>query len=229
MSDAEHFKRLAGEKAVEQVRDGMVLGLGTGSSAKYATIKIGQLWQAGVLTDIVGIPTSSGTEALANEYGIPLTTLDTHPVIDLTIDGADEIDPNLDLIKGLGGALVREKITEIATRYLIIVADDSKMVNKLGTRGPLSVEVTQFAWRHHSRWLESLGCQPVLRGGKEDPYITDNHNFILDCTFPHGINDPAELNMILNNQPGIVGHGLFLGMANEAIVAGANGLQVIKK
>ncbi len=229
MSDVEHFKKLAGEKAVERVKDGMVLGLGTGSSAKYATIKIGQLWQAGALTGIVGIPTSSGTEELAREFDIPLTTLDEHPVIDLAIDGADEIDPNLDLIKGLGGALVREKITEIATKYLIIVADDSKMVDKLGTRGPLSVEVTQFAWRHHSRWLASLGCEPVLRGGKDTPYITDNHNFILDCTFPNGIDDPAELDTILNNQPGIVGHGLFLKMANEAIVAGGDGIEVIRK
>jgi ribose 5-phosphate isomerase A len=229
MSDVEHFKRLAGEKAVERVKDGMVLGLGTGSSAKYATIKIGQLWQSGVLTNIVGIPTSSGTEELAKEYDIPLTTLDEHPVIDLTIDGADEIDPNLDLIKGLGGALVREKITEMATKYLIIVADDSKMVDKLGTRGPVSIEVTQFARRHHARWLESLGCKPVLRGGEENPYITDNHNFILDCTFPNGIDDPAELDRILNNQPGIVGNGLFLNMANEAIVAGENGIEVIKK
>lgn len=229
MSDVEHFKRLAGEKAVERVKDGMVLGLGTGSSAKYATIKIGQLWQAGVLTDIVGIPTSSATEALAREFDIPLSTLDEHPVIDLAIDGADEIDPNLDLIKGLGGALVREKITEVATKYLIIVADSRKLVDKLGIRGPLSVEVTQFAWRHHVRWLAGLGCEPALRGGQDNPYITDNHNFIVDCTFPHGIDDPAELDKILNNQPGIVGHGLFLGMANEVIVAGEDGIKVIRK
>ncbi len=227
--DAEHFKKLAGEKAVDRVRDGMVLGLGTGSSAKYATIKIGKLWQAGALKDIVGIPTSSGTEALAREYDIPLTTLDEHPMIDLTIDGADEIDPKLDLIKGLGGALVREKITEIVTKYLIIVADDSKLVDKLGTKCPLSIEVTRFAWRHHARWLENLGCEPVLRGGEETPYLTDNHNYILDCTFPNGIDDPAELDRTLNNQPGIVGHGLFLNMADEAIVAGEDGMQVIKK
>lgn len=228
MSPAEHFKKLAAEKAVERVKDGMVLGLGTGSSAKYAIIKIGQLWQAGVLTDIVGIPTSQGTEELATEYDIPLTTLDEQPVIDLTIDGADEIDPNLDLIKGLGGALVREKITEIATKHLIIVADESKLVEKLGTRSPLSVEITQFAWRTHARWLESLGCTPVLRGGEESPYVTDNHNHILDCSFPHGIDDPAELDVILNNQPGIVGHGLFLNMAHEAIIAGEDGIRVIR-
>jgi ribose 5-phosphate isomerase A len=229
MPSVELFKRQAAEKAVERVKDGMVLGLGTGSSAKYAIIKIGQLWQAGVLTDIVGIPTSKETEALAGEYDIPLVTLDHCPEIDLTIDGADEIDPNLDLIKGLGGALVREKITEIATKYLIIVGDSKKLVKKLGTRCPLSVEVTQFAWQTHARWLKSLGCTPVLRGGEENPYITDNHNYILDCTFPNGIDDPPELDVVLNNHPGIVGHGLFLNMANEAIIAGEDGIQVIRK
>jgi ribose 5-phosphate isomerase A len=229
MPSVELLKRQAAEKAVERVKDGMVLGLGTGSSAKYAIIKIGQLWQAGVLTDIVGIPTSRETEALAGEYDIPLVTLDQCPEIDLTIDGADEIDPNLDLIKGLGGALVREKITEIATKHLIIVAHHHKLVKKLGTRCPLSVEVTQFAWQTHARWLESLGCTPVLRGGEESPYVTDNHNYLLECTFPNGIDDPAELDVVLNNHPGIVGHGLFLNMANEAIVAGEDGIQVIKK
>jgi ribose 5-phosphate isomerase A len=229
MPSVELFKKQAAEKAVERVKNGMVLGLGTGSSAKYAIIKIGQLWQAGVLTDIVGIPTSKETEALAGEYDIPLVTLDQCPEIDLTIDGADEIDPNLDMIKGLGGALVREKITEIATKYLIIVGDSKKLVKKLGTRCPLSVEVTQFAWRAHARWLESLGCTPVLRGGEETPYVTDNHNYILECTFLNGIDDPAELDVVLNNHPGIIGHGLFLNMANEAIIAGEEGIQVMRK
>ncbi|MBN1221130.1 MAG: ribose 5-phosphate isomerase A [Anaerolineae bacterium] len=229
MTPVEHFKKLAAEKAVERVKDGMVLGLGSGSSAKYATMKIGQLWQAGVLTDIVGIPTSRYTEELAKGYDIPLTTLDEHPVIDVTIDGADEIDPNLNLIKGLGGALVREKIIGMVTRHLIIVADESKLVGKLGTRGPLSVEITQFAWKTHRRWLESLGCVPVLRGGEDNPYITDNNNYILDCTFPNGIDDPAEMDVILNNHPGIVGHGLFLNMAHESIVAGEVGIRVLRK
>jgi ribose 5-phosphate isomerase A len=134
----ELFKKQAAEKAVERVNDGMVLGLGTGSSARYAIIKIGQLWQAGALKNIVAIPTSQATEALLREYDIPLATLDEHPVIDLAIDGADEIDPNLDLIKGLGGALLREKIIEVNAIQLIIVADDRKLVQKLGTRSPLS-------------------------------------------------------------------------------------------
>lgn len=229
MPDLEHFKRLAGEKAVDRVKDGMVLGLGTGSSAKYATVKIGQLWQSGALKDIVGIPTSKATEILAQEYDIPLIPLHQCPAIDVAIDGADEIDPKLDLIKGLGGALLREKMVESRAKKLIIVADDSKLVEKLGTRGPLSVEVVQFAWQASAQWLASLNCQPVLRGGETDPFITDNHNYILDCTFPNGIDNPAELNILLNNQPGIIGHGLFLGMAFEAIVAGENGVEVIRK
>jgi ribose 5-phosphate isomerase A len=132
----EDLKRAAAEKAVEQVKSGMVLGLGTGSSAKYAIIKIGQLWQAGVLTDIVGIPTSEGSAVLARDYDIPLTTLDEYDVIDLAIDGADEIDPHLNLIKGLGGALLREKMIESVTRRFIVIADGSKLVDRLATRAP---------------------------------------------------------------------------------------------
>jgi ribose 5-phosphate isomerase A len=229
MSNVEHFKRLAGEKAVDRVKDGMVLGLGTGSSAQYATMKIGQLWQSGALKDIVGIPTSSATEKLAREFEIPLGTLADHPVIDLAIDGADEIDPRLDLIKGLGGALLREKMIENNVKQLIIVAHDDKLVQKLGIRCPLSVEVVQFEWKATAQWLESLGCEPVLRGDSAAPYLTDNHNYILDCKFPHGINNPAQLDVTLNNRPGIVGHGLFLNMAHEAIVAGEDGIRVIKK
>jgi ribose 5-phosphate isomerase A len=229
MSPVELLKKHAAETAVEQVKDGMVVGLGTGTSAKYAIIKIGQLWQAGALTNIVGIPTSKATEAIAQEYDIPLSTLDEHPVVDLAIDGADEIDPDLNLIKGLGGALVREKMIESVTKYLIIVADGGKTVQKLGTRSPVPVEVVQFCWRSQAHWLQSLGGVPALRGGETDPYITDNGNYILDCAFPHGIDDPARLDTLLNQRPGVVGHGLFLNMAHEAIVADAEGLRVIKR
>lgn len=225
----EELKKAAAEKAVEQVKSGMVLGLGTGSSAKYAVIKIGELWQAGTLTDIVGIPTSEGTVTLAEKYGIPLATLDQYPVVDLAIDGADEIDPNLDLIKGLGGALLREKMIETATRKFIVVADGSKLVKKLGTHAPVSVEVVQFCWQSTARWLESLGCQPVIRGGATQPYLTDNGNYILDCTFPNGIDHPAELAAMLKNRPGVVEHGLFLDMAAEAIVAMEDGLQIMHR
>jgi len=228
MSIAEELKKQAAEKAVEQVKSGMVIGLGTGSTARYATMKIGELWQAGVLTDIVGIPTGEGTAALARKYGLPLVTLEEHPVIDVAIDGADEIAPNLDLIKGLGGALLREKMVELATKHFIIVADERKLVQKLGTLSPVPVEVTQFGWKYQAHWLEGLGCMPVVRGGEDQPYVTDNGNHILDCTFSNGIDDPAALAATLRDRTGVVEHGLFLGMANEAIVATVNGLQFLK-
>lgn len=225
----EDLKKQAAEKAVEQVRSGMVLGLGTGSSARYATMKIGELWQAGQLTNIVGIPTSEGTVTLAAKYGLPLTTLDEYPVLDLAIDGADEIDPDLNLIKGLGGALLREKMIESATKKFIVVADGSKLVEKLGTRAPVPVEVVQFCWKTTARWLERLGCVPAIRGGESQPYVTDNGNYILDCRFPNGIDDPGELAATLKNRPGVVEHGLFLGMAMEAIVATETGLQMVHR
>jgi len=228
MSIAEELKKQAAEKAVEQVKSGMVIGLGTGSTAKYATMKIGELWQAGVLTDIVGIPTGEATAALARKYGLPLVTLEEYPVIDVAIDGADEIAPNLDLIKGLGGALLREKMVELATKHFIVVADERKLVQKLGTLSPVPVEVTQFGWKYQARWLENLGCTLVVRGGEDQPYVTDNGNYILDCTFPNGIDNPVALAATLRDRTGVVEHGLFLGMANEAIVATANGLQFLK-
>lgn len=228
-SSVEALKKKAAEKAVERVQSGMVLGLGTGSSAKYATMKIGQLWQAGVVTDIVGIPTGEKTAELAGEYGIPLATLDEYPAIDLAIDGADEITSDLALIKGLGGALLREKMIEIVTEYFIVVADNRKWVDKLATRSPLPVEVVQFSWNFTAKWLESLGCDPVLRQSNGQPYVTDNGNYIIDCHFPTGIDDPEELAETLQSRPGVVEHGLFLGMANEAIVAGTDEIEVVKK
>jgi ribose 5-phosphate isomerase A len=223
----ENLKKQAAEKAVEQVRNGMILGLGTGSTARYAIIKIGELWQSGVLTDIVAIPTGEATAALARQYDLPLTTLTEHPVIDLTIDGADEIAPNLDLIKGQGGALLREKIIELASKRFIVIADESKLVDKLGIRSPLPVEVIRFEVQYQADWLRTLGCQPVLRRGETEPYLTDNHNYIVDCTFPDGIDDPVDLAALLTDRVGVVAHGLFLGMANEAIVATAEGLRQI--
>jgi len=225
---AEDLKKQAAEKAVEQVKSGMVLGLGTGSTAKYATMKIGELWQAGALTDIVAIPTGEGTAALARQYGLPLVSLEDYPVIDVAIDGADEIGPNLDLIKGLGGALLREKMIELATKRFIVIADERKLVDKLGTLSPLPVEVIQFGWRYLAHRLEILGCTPAIRGGEAEPYLTDNGNYILDCHFPDGIDDPAALAVKLREQSGVVEHGLFLGMANEAVVAMTDGIKILR-
>ncbi len=224
----DELKKQAAEKAVEQVKSGMVLGLGTGSTTAYAVAKIGQLWQAGILTNIVGIPTSEQTAMQAKTYNLPLTTLNEQPIIDLAIDGADEVDPQLNLIKGLGGALLREKIVEIAARRFIVVVDDRKMSAKLGTHSPVPVEVTQFAWQAHLRWLKTLGCEPKLRTHQAAPFVTDNGNYIIDCFFPYGIADPAGLTLALDRRPGIVEHGLFLGMAHEVIVAEPNGIRVIK-
>ncbi len=224
----DNFKKIAAEKAVEQVQSGMVLGLGTGSTTSYAVAKIGELWQAGILTDLVGVPTSERTAAQAKTYHIPLAGLHEQPVIDLAIDGADEVDPQLNLIKGLGGALLREKMVEAAAKRFIVVVDGRKPVKKLGTRGPLPVEVTQFGWKYQANWLESLGCLPTLRGGEAQPYVTDNGNYIIDCTFPAGIDDPQQLAGILRDRVGVVEHGLFLGMASEVIVAEARGLRIIQ-
>ncbi len=224
----ESLKKVAAEKAVEQVKSGMVLCLGTGSTTRYAVDKIGQLWQSGALTHIVGIPTSDATAERARGYGIPLTTLYQHPVIDLAIDGADEVDPNLDVIKGLGGALLREKMVESLVKHFIVVVDGSKISNKLGAVSPLPVEVTQFGWKHQARWLENLGCNPVLRNGEEQPYITDNGNYILDCWFPNQIDDPHRLGITLKSRTGVVEHGLFLGMANQVIVAKEGGITVLE-
>jgi ribose 5-phosphate isomerase A len=230
MSDADILKREAAERAVDFVQSGMVLGLGSGSTANFAIDCIGARLRAGALRDIVGVPTSEATAARARRLGIPLSTLIEQPVLDLVVDGADEVDPELNLIKGLGGALLREKIVEIAARRFVVVVDESKLVARLGTRGPLPVEVTQFAWEVHVRWLASLGCRAELRresGGA--PYVTDNANYIVHCTFPAGIPDPAGLARTLIERPGIVEHGLFLGMATDVVVAGSQGIRLMAR
>ena len=224
----DELKKVAAEKAVEQVESGMVLGLGTGSTTRYAVEKIGQLWQAGALKDIVGVPTSEGTSTLARQYGLPLATLDEQPTLDLVIDGADEVDPELNLVKGLGGALLREKMVAMAAERFVVVVDESKLVEKLGTHAPLPVEVVQFGWKTQMRWLEQLGCQPARRGGGEQPYVTDNCNYIIDCTFPYGIDNPAALSAVLRARIGLVEHGLFLRMAHQVIVARADGVQILE-
>lgn len=228
MMDVEQLKKIAGEKAAEQVSSGMRLGLGTGSTAKYFIMKLGQLWQAGQLSDIVGVPTSNRTAELAQTYGLPLATLNDLPQLDLAVDGADEIDPQLGLLKGGGGALLREKMVGVAAKRLVIVGDEDKLVEKLGRGFALPVEIVQFGWRTQLNWLATLGCQPVLRGGEQQPYLTDNGNFIIDCTFPDGIDHPAGLAKTLIRRVGVVEHGLFLNMASEVILAGVNGLRVLK-
>jgi len=177
----------------------------------------------------VGIPTSVRTERLARKLGLPLVTLEEHPEVDLTIDGADEVDPQLNLIKGLGGALTREKVVASASREVLIVVDHSKRVERLGTRAPIPVEVLRFGWKPVARKIEKLGAKPQLRLTDEKPFITDEGNYILDCRFPEGIADPYELDRALNGIAGVVEHGLFLGLADLVIVASPSGVEVFKR
>ena len=226
--DIEALKRQAGEKAVEFVKPGMIIGLGTGSTAVHATRKIGRMWQAGELPNILCIPTSEATAREAEKFSIPLTTLNEQPKADITIDGADEIDPHFDLIKGLGGALLREKIVAAASRRMVVVSDYRKQVTQLGTRAPVPVEVIPFAQRPVTDYLQSLGAQVTLRMTGARPFITDEQNIILDCTF-ESIPDPAQLAQAIRAQPGVVEHGLFLGLAADVILATPDGVEWLRK
>ena len=207
----------------------MVVGLGHGSTAIFAVRRIARLLHEGRLRDIIGVPCSRQVEEDARRLGIPLTTLDEHPVIDLTIDGADEVDPDLNVIKGGGGALLREKIIAQASRREIIVVDESKLSPALGTHWPVPVEVAPFGWRSQAAFLDSLGAEVILRLNSDgSPFDTDQGNLILDCHFGP-ISDPAQLAARLNERAGIVEHGLFLGSATDVVVAGVEGVRHIKR
>jgi ribose 5-phosphate isomerase A len=224
----ESYKQQAAEQAILEIQSGMRLGLGTGSTARYIVIGLGERLRDGRLRDIVGIPTSEATAALARSVGVPLITLDDTPEVDLTIDGADEIDPDLNLIKGLGGALLREKIVAATSRRLVIVADTTKLVTSLGEHGPLPVEIIPFGKVLCERRIQALGAQPRLRlASNGTPFRTDQGNYILDCHFP-SIREPHTLSTALHAIPGIVEHGLFIGMATAAFVAGMDGVTVLR-
>jgi len=208
----------AARRAVDLVRSGMVLGLGTGSTAKLAVDEIGHRLADGRLNDIVGVPTSEATERQAKSLGIPLATLAERPQLELTIDGADEVDPAGRLIKGGGGALLREKIVAAASRRLAIVVDRSKLVERLGAHFPVPVEVTPFGWTTHLEPIRALGGEPVLRERDGATYHTDGGNLILDVTFPGGLVDPERVAAELKARVGVVETGLFLGFHPEVIV-----------
>lgn len=218
-------KQIAGERAAAYVADGMKIGLGTGSTAYWAIRAIADKIRSGLR--IEAIPTSSATEKLAIELGIPLTDFTKVLRLDITIDGADEVDSHLHLIKGGGGALFREKLVAAASDQLIIVADESKEVAALGAF-PLPVEVTPFAWQTTAARVACLGCTPQLRRKDGRPFVTDNENFILDCQFAP-INSPEELNQRLNAITGIVEHGLFVGMANRVVIGTSKGEALIRE
>ena len=226
--DTERAKRDAAYAAAERyVESGMVIGLGTGSTASFAVRRIGELIAAGELREVRGVPTSARTVALANEVGLPLATLsDTRPRF--VIDGADEISPDLALIKGRGGALLREKIVASASEEgLIVVADSGKLVGSLGA-GPLPVEIDTFGWEATLEALAALGCEPELRRDGADssrPYVTDGGHYTADCAFDC-IPDPASLEVEIKCIPGALECGLFVGLARTAVVAGENGVEV---
>ena len=225
--EREELKKLAAEKAVEQIKDGMIVGLGTGSTVEYTLRKLGKKVNEGL--NIQGIPTSIHTKRIANEENIPLTTLQENPEIDLTIDGADEVDSYLNLIKGGGGALTREKIIAFNSKKVIIVIDDSKVVKALGIDFPLPVEVIKFGWTSTKKTIENFGCEVKLREIMEnEPFITDNGNYILDCEFER-IEDPEQLDADLNLIPGVVETGLFIGLVDEVIVGSKQGVMTLDK
>lgn len=226
--DAARLKQLAGEHAADLVESGMVVGLGTGSTAIFATRRIARKLRCGELRDIVAIATSRATDAAARELGIPTLTDDIPREIDLTIDGADEVDPSLDLIKGGGGALLREKIVAQATRREVIVVDESKLSPRIGTHWPLPVEVLAFGWRSQARFLDSLGAVVTPRTGDGGLVRTDQGNMILDSRFGP-IADPAALAGVLGARAGIIEHGLFIGLAHDLIVAGATGMRHVRR
>ena len=227
---ADREKEAAGEEAARCVRPGMRLGLGTGSTVAHFLEALGRRYRKGELPGIVGVPTSVRTERAAEKLGIPLANLEDVGTLDLTVDGADEVDPNLDLIKGLGGALLREKMVAQASRRFMVIVDEGKMVVRLGSRAPLPVEVVPFAWESHLAMMEELGGEGVLRlTEKGDPYRTDNANFIVDVRFPGGVPQPLEVEEAFRVRAGIVGTGLFLGMAESVYVGGPAGVRTLKR
>jgi ribose 5-phosphate isomerase A len=219
------LKRQAGYFAAGLVQSGMVVGLGTGSTAIHAVRKIAERLHSGELKDVVGIATSTQTDIEARNLGIPLLD-DSLPVnVDVTIDGADEVDPQWNLIKGGGGALLREKIVAQASARMIVVVDENKLSNRLGTKFDLPIEVLRFGWESQRRFLSSLGATAVVRRDSTgNDYRTDSGNIILDCHFGP-IGDVVKLSCVLGERAGIVEHGIFVGLATDLVVAGKDGVQ----
>lgn len=221
-------KQIAAESAAQLVRNGMVIGLGSGSTAEIAIRILGDKVKNGL--QITGVPTSLKSEQIARAQSIRLATLDDYPELDLTIDGADEVElGSLDLIKGRGGALLREKIVASSSRQLIIVVDESKIVNRLGSHGEVPVEIISFGWQSTARRLKKLGWKPVLRlEAGSLPFVTDGGHYILDCSFEKGVSIQSRAAQ-LHDTVGVVEHGMFLGMATEAHVGSAKGVRVLRK
>lgn len=227
-ADRDHLKRAAAERAVEFVKPGMVLGLGTGSTATFVVERLAARVARGL--DVVAIPSSEHTAQHARELGIPLTAFDAHRRIDLAIDGADEVArDSLDLVKGGGGALLREKIVAAASDRFIVVVDDGKLVDRLGAHMALPVEVSPFGWQATAAAIDKrLGARVALRQQAERPFVTDGGNFILDCRFAP-IADPAALECGLNMIVGVLENGLFVGRASIVVVASETGVEMLTR
>ena len=223
MQSVDDQKRAAAGKALELVQDGMLVGLGSGTTSRFFVEGVGRMVAGGAR--IRGVPTSRETAELAAQLGIPIVT-ELVGQIDLAVDGADEVDGSLNLIKGRGGALFREKLVAAAAKRFVVVVDESKMVEKLG-QGVLPVEVLPFLWRTTAERLLGLGVTLVLRGGEETPYVTDNGNVILDLSIDGGVKDAAGLATVLKQVLGVVEHGLFIDMTDTVIVAGPEGPRAI--
>ncbi|KAI3427968.1 hypothetical protein D9Q98_006358 [Chlorella vulgaris] len=227
----DELKQQAAWKAVDYVKSGMVVGLGTGSTAAFAVDRIGDLLASGELKDIVGVPTSVRTYEQAKGRGIPLATLDEQPKLDVAIDGADEVDPNLDVVKGRGGALLREKMVEMASAKFVCIVDDSKLVEGLGgSKLAMPVEIVQFCHLYTLNRLQALpevaGCVAKLRMEGDAPYVTDNSNYIVDLYFDTPIADSQAASKAILALEGVVDHGLFLDMVDVCIIAGKEGMEV---
>ncbi len=220
--DREAEKRRAAEAALALVKEGMVLGLGTGSTMRYFLEALGDKAVDGF--DVKGVPTSIETANFAKAHGIALTSLEESPTLDLAVDGADEVGPNLALIKGGGGALFREKIVAAAAKRFVIVADGSKLVRRLGERAPVPAEVSPFGWRVSKARLEALGCTVTLRESAGQTMRTDNGNYLFDARF-RAIRNPAALERDMKVVPGVVECGLFVDMADLALVGGPKGVR----
>lgn len=231
----DELKQQAAWKAVEYVSSGMVLGLGTGSTAAYAVDRIGDLLDSGDLKDIIAVPTSERTYEQAKGRNIPLATLSEQPKLDLAIDGADEVDPFLNVVKGRGGALLREKMVEMASTKFVCIVDDTKLVKGLGGSGDaMPVEIVQFCWKYNLERLQKLpelaGCKAKLREDADgSPYVTDNHNYIVDLYFSTPIEDAKAAADAIIGLEGVVDHGLFLGMVDVCVIAAAGGVEVREK
>ncbi len=229
MNPTMNLKLQAAQQALSYVQNGMILGLGTGSTTGYFTDLLSEQLQSGALRDIRAVPSSERTAVRARALNIPLTTLAESPHLDLAVDGADEVDPDLNLIKGLGRALLREKIVETHADRFLVMIDDSKLVPRLGSKVPLPVEILPFAAAAHVRWLNTQNCRAELWLEEDKtPIVTDNGNYLARCWFPDGIADPYALARALADRPGIIEDGLFLDMAQLVIVAGSNGIRTLE-